>query len=148
MAAKRDEQLQRVKDFLEVLHKLKDSGIIFSSTVLKRDVIKTIRDFYGDGPCRTLDESLGIKEEIDKVFAASMKEGAPLFIPLSLQSPPLILTRLEQLLEDGSLDVPGPSGRMKETPQEGWYLLAWVDSSSYKGREFPLTHLFNYKLAL
>jgi hypothetical protein len=148
MGAKRDEQIQRLEEFLTVLHKTKENGVIFSSTVLKRDVMRVIKSFYDGKPCKTVEESMGIKEEIDAAIRSSLTEGAPLFIPLSVQSPPIILTRIETLLEEGHLDVTGAAGREKVAPKEGWYLLAWVDTSSYKDKEFPLTDLFGYKLAL
>jgi len=148
MGAKRDEQIQRLEEFLSVLHKTKESGIIFSSTVLKRDVMRVIKSFFDGKPYKTLDESMGIREEIDAAIRSSLDGGAPLFIPLSVQSPPLILTRIETLLEEGYLDMAGPAGREKAAPKEGWYLLVWVDTSSYKDKEFPLTNLFGYTLAL
>lgn len=148
MASKREQQLQRVEDFLKVLDRLKESGIIFSSVILKRDIIKIVRDLFSGKPLLTLDESLGIKEEIDGIIFTSLRNGTPLFISASIQEVPVALRRLEQILKDGYIIEVSARGQNKLSPANGWYSIMWADSAILKDQEFPIRELLGYKLML
>ncbi|MDQ7823558.1 MAG: hypothetical protein RDV48_12235 [Candidatus Eremiobacteraeota bacterium] len=148
MSTKREEQLRRLQDFLTALGKVKESGIIFSSTVLKRDVVRTVREHFDGKKLITLEETLGIKEKIDETFKESLRAGNPLFITVSAGTPAVVARRLEQLLKEGYLQDATPQGMKKLSPAEGWYALVWVDASALQDRDFALKELFGYKLVL
>jgi hypothetical protein len=150
MAGKREEQKARVEKFVATLDRLKESGVIFSSTILKRDVARIISEFFDGKPLMTLDETIGIKEKIDEVFLSSLRKGTPLFISLSVQVPAPVLRRLEQILEEGGIDETIPGGRTRVKPSNGWYAIVWLDSTTIKDIDsaFPIRNLFGYKLAL
>ncbi|GEM_PF-1904676 len=140
--------MSRLQEFLTNLDKLKESGLIFSSTILKRDVARTIKQFFGSRAFLTVDDSIGIKENIDEIFLHSLKTATPLFITVSVQVPPVVIRRLEQLMSDGYLEETLPEGRTSVKPAGGWFSVVWVDSSEMKDKEFPLRELFGYRLSL
>ena len=146
--SRRDEQMQRVQEFLKTIDTVKESGIIFSSSILRRDIIKAIRDYFGTRKVATLDESIGIKEKIDEIIIQSLREGTPLFVSVSVQEIPIIARRLEQLFEDGYIEEATSGGRKKITPANGWYSIVWADAASFRDQEFPLKELYGYKLSL
>jgi hypothetical protein len=150
MAGKRDQQKARIEKFMATLDRLKESGVIFSSTILKRDVSRIITEFFDGKPLMKLDETIGIKEKIDEVFLTSLRKGAPIFISLSVQVPAPVLRRLEQIFEEGGIDEAVPEGRTKVKPAEGWYAIVWLDSTTIKDTDsaFPIKNLFGYKLTL
>lgn len=148
MSRKRDDQMSRLQDFLVNLDRLKESGLIFSSTILKRDVAKAVKQFFGSRTFVTVEDSMEIKENIDEIFMKSLKTATPIFIAVSVQISPVVIRRLEQLLSDGYLDESLPEGRTSVKPAPGWFSVVWVDSSEMKDKEFPLRELFGYRLSL
>jgi len=146
--SRRDDQMSRLREFLGNLDKLRESGLIFSSMVLKRDVIRTVKEFFGSRALLTLDETIDIKEKIDELFLKSLKTAAPMFITVSVQVPAVIIRRLEQIFSDGYLEESLPEGRTSVKPAEGWFCVVWVDATEMKDKEFPLRELFGYRLSL
>lgn len=145
---KREDQLQRLEQFLNSISKVKKSGLILSSTILKRDVSKAVTDFFKDKDLITLEETIDIKEKIDDSFNTSLKQGKPVFVSYSAQTVPVVLRRLEQVLNDGYLEESTPEGRKAIKPANGWFAIVWVDQTSLKDKEFPIKEFFDYKLIL
>jgi len=140
--------MSRLQDFLVNLDRLKESGLIFSSTILKRDVVRTVKQFFGSRAFLTVEDSIDIKENIDEIFLKSMKTATPIFITVSVQISAVVIRRLEQILNDGYIDESQPEGRTSVKPADGWFSVVWVDSSDMKDKEFPLRELFGYRLSL
>jgi hypothetical protein len=138
---------ERIAKFLERVAAMKEEvSAIFTPAPLKEIVLEEIKKVFGGRKSHTLDLSTKDREQVDKVFSASLKEGSLLLIQIDRDSPQQIIRRLEQVLDEGHISI-GLSGNwIKVEPVEGWQAVVWVDSTQVTEEQFLLRDIITSKL--
>jgi len=148
LAADSAVKIKRVKKFLNIVKRMKDSALIFSSPETKSLIIKEIKKAFSGKKTHFIDPTMREKEEIDKTFVASLKEGSLLLVSLDRNSLPTVMRRLEQVMEDGYVQVNISGTWRKVEPTDTWQTIVWINSKNAREDEFTLNLLFTHKLMM
>jgi hypothetical protein len=140
-----DENLQ---NFLEKVRKIKGAVLIISSPLLKNRIFDEIKKFYSDSRIRVIDSSITDKENIDKTFSGSLKEGSLLLVSLEKQTSPVVTRRLEQIFNDGYISINTGNNWLKIEPVDSWQVIAWGNQDSPHEDLKILENLFYQKLVV
>lgn len=142
------ESIQRIRDFLRTVSRMKGSALVYSSRDLMPAIIKEIKSAFPQRKTHFIDMKMSEKEEIDRVFETSLKEGSLLLISLDQSAHPDITRRLEQIFEDGCLQLQKNGEWRKVEPTETWQTVVWIDRDQIKEDEFALRRVFVHKLVV
>jgi hypothetical protein len=142
------EDTKRLDEFLSVVKRMKESALIFSPPGYKNQIIKEVKSAFSDMKISMVDPSLQDKDEIDKIFISSLKEGSLLIVSFDKTTQPVVLRRLEQIMEDGSLPVHLSGEWRKVEPVDTWKTIVWINRDDFREDEFPLKRLFVNKFAV
>lgn len=143
-----EENTQRIKDFLKIVKRMREPALIFTDIDLKPIVSKEIKKAFSDMKHTVLTSATTDRDEIDRIFSSSLKEGSILQIQIDKTTDPIVMRRLEQLMEDGSIPVKTGSKWFKIEPTETWQAIVWINRKDIKEEDFPLELLFTHKLAV
>lgn len=143
-----EENIQRIKDFLKVAKRMREPAIIFTDIDLKPIVSREIKKAFPDVKHTYLSSATTDRDEIDRIFSNSLKEGSILQIQIDKSTDPIVMRRLEQLMEDGNIPVKTGSNWYKVEPTETWQTIVWVNRKEINEDDFQLELLFTHKLVV
>ncbi len=143
-----EENTQRIRDFLKVVKRMKEPAIIFTNNDLKSVVSKEIKKAFPGVKHALLSSAITDRDEIDRIFSGSLKEGSILQVQIDKTTDPIVMRRLEQLLEDGNIPVKTGSNWFKVEPTETWQAIVWVNRKDINENDFQLELLFTHKLVV
>ena len=142
------ENVERIRGFLSVVKRMKTSALIYTSKETKPVVIQEIKKTFPGRKMHFIDPGIDNKEEIDRIFSASCKEGSLLLVSLDRSSLPVVTRRLEQIMEDGYIPVDVSGSWRKVEPTDTWQTIVWIDRIQINETEFELREQFVHKLVL
>ncbi|MCD4786351.1 MAG: hypothetical protein K8T10_21210 [Candidatus Eremiobacteraeota bacterium] len=142
------ENVERIREFLAVVKKMKAPALIYTSKEKKPVVIREIKKAFTGRKTHFIDPSIDEKEEVDRIFSASCKEGSLLLVSLDKSSLPVVTRRLEQIMEDGHIPINVSGNWRKVEPTDTWQTIVWIDADQINETEFKLREQFVYKLVL
>lgn len=148
MNTRASEIIERIQVFLKTIVSLNESALIYSPGDLKALAFQEIEKFFADRKTHIIDPDIQEKEQIDKIFISSLKEGTLLIISLDKTSSPVVMRRIEQIFEDGHIPINIGDSWRKVEPVDTWQVVVWINRDDINEEEFPLRRLFVHKLVV
>ena len=140
--ANKKEAVERIDQFLTNVKKMKKPAVIFTGTDLRPTIIREVKKVFSGRKPQFISSTMVEKEDIDRVFQASLKEGSLLLIYIDKATQPVVMRRLEQIIEDGHVPVKTGSNWFKVEPVETWQTIVWVNRDEISEEDFQLKLLF------
>lgn len=137
---------QRISNFLKIVDRSKNSGIIYSDKIDFNFLKKHIEENISNKKIYILNINKDTSdEEIDRAFRESIKEGNLLFLQLEKFVPKKLANYLYQLYTNtGILE----EDLQKITPHENFILLAQAGIKNSKSFSENIDKYFNYRLTV
>lgn len=142
------ENIERIREFLSVVKRMKAPALIYTSKEKKPIVIREIKKAFPGRKTHFINPGIDDKEEVDRIFSTSCKEGSLLLVSLDKSSLPVVTRRLEQIIEDGHIPINISGNWRKVEPTDTWQTIVWIDRDQINETEFELREQFVHKLAL
>lgn len=143
-----EENTQRIKDFLRIVKKMREPAVIFADPDMKPVISREIKKAFPEVKHALISSANTDRDEIDRIFSSSLKEGSILQVQIDKTTDPIVMRRLEQLMEDGNIPVKTGSNWFKVEPVETWQTIVWVNRKDIKEDDFQLELLFTHKLVV
>jgi len=139
----------RIESFLKKVVKIREkAAAIYTPPGLKNTVIKLVNKVFSGRKIQTIGLKTNEREQVEKIFRISLKEGSLLLILMDLSSHHMVVRQLEQILEEGHISFGLGGNWGKVEPVEGRQAVIWVDRSQIREDQFELKHLLNTKLVV
>jgi hypothetical protein len=138
----------RLGAFLKIATKMKEPAVIFAPASEKGTLVGEIMKAFEKRKVQKLEPGEADKDQIDKIFKGSLKDGSVLLVYLDKKSSEHVIRRLEQILEDGHIPVSVGGTWSRVEPVENWQCLVLVNRDQIKEDEFSLRELFPHKLVI
>lgn len=140
---------ERISTFLEKFKKMEDpAAVIFAPKILSATVKNLLKKVFDKQKISVVPPGVTEREQIDKSFRFSLKEGSLLLINYDTFSDKAVKQYVQQILEEGYITMGVGSNWIKVEPVEGWRMVMLVNRDGVTEDEFPLSNLFTNKLAV